>query len=81
MRVAAVIVGAIAAACLGLAVWLFAVTLRFYLGDHYAPNQTFFSYSAGGAEADGSGIFLPAILLAVVGIFFLKFALNLWRKP
>ncbi len=61
--------------------WLLLATLHFYFGDEYAPKSAAMpSHTAGGVEADGSGILLPAMLLGAIGLFLAKFALNLWRK-
>ena len=82
MRKVAVIVGGLAAAVLGWAMWLLLVSLRFYFSDEYASNSAAMpSHTAGGVEADGSGILLPATLLGAAGVFLMKFAINLWRKP
>ena len=62
--------------------WLLLASLHFFFSDEYAPNSTAMpSYTAGGVEADGSGILLPAILLGAAGVFLMKFAINLWRRP
>jgi hypothetical protein len=80
VRVFAVLVGVISATCFAVACWLLALTGRFYFSDQYAPGKTVsFSYSIGNVEADGSGIFFPVFLIVIVGIFFAKFAFNLWR--
>ena len=82
MRKFAVIVGVLAAAVLGWAMWLLLASLHFYFSAEYAPNSTAMpSLTAGGVEADGSGILLPALLLGATGAFLMKFAINLWRKP
>jgi hypothetical protein len=82
LRKVALIVGGVAAAVLGCAAWLLFASLRFYFSEEYAPNSAAMpSHTAGGLEADGSGILLPALLLAAAGAFLMKFAINLWRKP
>lgn len=82
MRQVAVIVGGLAAMVLGGAAWLLFISLRFYFSDEYAPNSAMMpGHTAGGVAADGSGILLPALLLGAFGVFLLKFAVNLWRKP
>jgi hypothetical protein len=81
MRKVAVIVGGLAAIVLGWAIWLLLASLHFYFSDEYAPNSTAMpSHTAGGVEADGSGILVPAILLGAAGVFLMKFAMNLRRK-
>ena len=81
MRVLAVIVGALALVCLGLGGWLLAMTYGFYWGPDYAPYSGGIAYRVGHVDADGSGIFVPSLLVLGLGIFLGKFALNLWRKP
>ena len=82
MRKVAVIVGGLAAVVLGCAMWLLLASLHFYFSDEYAPSSSAMpSHTAGGVEADGSGILLPAMLLGAAGVFLMKFAINLWRKP
>ena len=82
MRKVAVIVGGLAATVLGWAMWLLLASLHFFFSDEYAPNSAAMpSHTAGGVEADGSGILLPAILLGAAGVFLMKFAINLWRRP
>jgi len=78
LRKFSVIVGVLAAAVLGWAMWLLLASLRFYFSDEYEPNSAAMpSHTAGGVEADGSGILLPAILLGATGAFLMKFAINL----
>jgi len=80
--IAAIVLGVIGAAAFGASTWLFIVTARFYSSSQYAPHSGAMpSYHAGWVEADGSGVFVPAILLLLVAVFFLKFAWNLWRQP
>lgn len=82
MRILALLIGLAGSACLGFALWLLAKTRAFFLSADYAPNSSAMpGYSAGNAEADGSGIFAPSIMLIFVAVFLLKFAFNLWRKP
>lgn len=76
MKMFALIVGGIALACLGGAVRLFMVTYAFYSGPDYDRDVI---VSVGGMSGDSLGIFVPCILLAVVGVFFARFAINLWR--
>ena len=79
MRFAAVVMGAIGVALLAGGGWWYAVTWRFAHSDAYALDNL---VSVGGQIADGSGIFTPAGLLLALGLFFLRFAFNLWRdKP
>jgi hypothetical protein len=81
MRLAAIIVGIIGAIALGVAVWLLAISTAFYFSDQYAPHSSMMPlYRAGNVEADGSAIFVPALLAVFVAVYFLKFAWNLWRK-
>ena len=80
MKFIAAFLAALAAAFLAGGAWLWVKTWRFAHSDDYAldsPHQP--SYSAGGVEADGSGIFWPAGLLLAAGLFLGKFAWNLWR--
>jgi len=80
MRTFALFLALASAACLGAAAWLGATTLRFFHSDAYAPHSARLpGYTAGRVEADGAGIFLPAGLLLVAGLFLAKFAWNLWR--
>ena len=70
----------IGAACSVSAVWLFAMTYGFFKSTDYQPGvKHFFSYGVGLLDLDGGGIFLPSFLLLAIGLFFLKFAVNLWR--
>jgi hypothetical protein len=81
LKIFATIVGLAAALCLSGALRLFYATLRFYLSDLYAPHSSAMPlYTAGGIEAGGTGIFMPAALLLGLGLFLAKFALNLWRN-
>lgn len=69
-----------AAASLAAGLRLLQLSYLFYTSEAYAPNSSHMpSYSAGGVEADGGGIFLPAGLLLLLGLFLGKFAFNLWR--
>ena len=80
MKFIAALLAALAAACVAGAAWLWVKTWRFAHGDAYAldsPHQP--SHSAGGVEADGGGIFVPAALLLAIGVFLARFAWNLWR--
>jgi hypothetical protein len=80
MRSAALVVGALAAGCIGGSAWLGLETLRFVRGDGYAPDSVHMpGYEAGAVVADGWGIFLPAGLLFVLGLFLARFAWNLWQ--
>ncbi|WP_140426802.1 hypothetical protein [Acidovorax sp. Root267] len=82
MRMMALVIGAIALACLGAALWLLAAAAGLYWGPEYAPGSAGMpGYKAAGVEADGGGIFFPGFLVLAVGVFLGKFALNLWRKP
>ena len=82
MKIAATVVTAFAVLCCTASAWLFAKTLRFYFSNGYAPSAAAMpSYSIGSIEADGSGIFLPAGLLMILGLFLARFAWNLWRDP
>jgi len=82
LRKFAVVVGVLAVSVLAWAMWLLLASLHFYFSDEYAPNSAVMpSHTAGGVEADGSGILLPAILLGATGVFLMKFAINLWRRP
>ena len=82
MRAFALVIAACAAACVGAALWLLVITARWYFSADYAPHAAGMpGYMAGGVQADGDGIFAPAILLLAVGIFLGRFAFNLWRKP
>jgi hypothetical protein len=80
MKFIAALLAAVATACLAGGAWLWVKTGRFAHGADYAldsPHQP--SHSAGGVEADGSGIFVPAALLLAIGLFLARFAWNLWR--
>ena len=69
-----------AAGCLAAGGWLWWKTWRFVHGGGYALDSAHQpGYSAGGVEADGSGIFVPAALLVLVGLFLGRFAWSLWR--
>lgn len=82
MRVMALLIGASALGCFGIAFWLLIVTAKFYFGAEYAPSSAGMpGYTAGGVEADGGGIFAPCILLLAIGAFLGRFAFNLWRRP
>ena len=82
MRIAAIIVGLIGLAFLAAGIWLMVVTADYFSSSDYAPNSgSMPSYRAGNVEADGSGVFAPAVLLLYVSAFLLKFAFNLWRDP
>ena len=77
MRLAALIVSLISAAFFAGAAWLYWLTDRYANGDSYAVNHTVL---VGSTQADGGGIFIPAFLLAGIGVFFAIFARNLWRS-
>jgi len=82
VRVMALLTGASALGCLGIAFWLLIVAARFYFGAEYAPHSAGMpGYTARGVEADGGGIFAPGLLLLAVGAFLGRFAFNLWRRP
>ena len=82
MRVMALLIGAGALGCFGMACWLLIVTAKFYFGAEYAPHSAGMpGYTAAGVEADGGGIFAPGLLLLAVGAFLGVFAFNLWRRP
>lgn len=78
MRIAAIIAGLMSAAFWGLAVGLYRAADSVYSSDDYAGDHV---VVIGHMEADGSGIFIPAVLAAAVGVFFAVYARNLWRKP
>jgi hypothetical protein len=81
MRILALIVFAISAFLLVVAIWLAVLTLRFFLGDQYAPFSGPYLFGGrGGLFSGGIGIFIPSVLLFVLGIFMFKFARNLWRN-
>lgn len=81
MKWIAALLAALAAACMGGAAWLWVTTWRFAKGADYALDSAQQpGYTARGVEADGSGIFAPAVLLLVVGLFLARFAWNLWRE-
>jgi hypothetical protein len=81
LKIAAALVGLLALACFGAAVWLLWVLWQFAHSDAYAPDvYVSFAYSTANVEADGSGIYAPAILLFAVSGFLAKFAWNLWRE-
>ena len=70
----------IGAACAVSAAWLFAMTYNFFKSTDYQPGiKHLFSYGVGLLDLDGGGIFLPSFLLLAIGLFFVKFALDLWR--
>ena len=80
MKLVIALLAALAAGCLAGGAWLWLKTWRFAHGDEYALDSGRQpSYSAGGVEADGSGIFVPAALLLVLGLFLCRFAWSLWR--
>ena len=79
LKALAIAIGLGAAGCIGTALWLLALALRLYFSDAYAPGAGTSFYTAGGIDADGAGIFAPAVLLLAVGLFLAKFAFNLWR--
>jgi hypothetical protein len=81
MKWIAALLAALAAACVAAAAWLWLKTWRFAHGPDYALDSAQQpGYSAGGVEADGGGIFTPAVLLLAVGLFLGRFAWNLWRE-
>lgn len=80
MRLIAALLAILAATCLAGAAWLWLETDRFFRSADYAPHSAHQpGYSAGAVEADGSGIFLPSLLLFGLGLFLARFAWNLWR--
>lgn len=80
MKWIAALLAAVAAACLAGGGWLWVKTWRFAHGDGYALDSAQQpGYTAGGQEADGGGIFAPATLLLVIGLFVAWFAWNVWR--
>ena len=80
MKWIAALLAALAAACVAGSAWLWVKTWRFAKGADYALDSAHQpGYTARGMEADGSGIFAPAVLLLVVGLFLARFAWNLWR--
>lgn len=85
MRIAALVVATAAALCFAGAARLWVKTWHFFQSSAYAPNSAHMpGYTAGNVEADGSGIFLPVVLILALGLFLAKFAWNLWtgeRKP
>lgn len=81
MRAWAVVLGVAALACLLAGIWLLAETASFYWSDGYAPGVSPYSSTMRGVEADGSAIFVPALLLLGLAAFLGKFAFNLWRDP
>ena len=69
------------AVCVLGAAWLWAKTLQFFQNSEYAPNSPRMpSYRVGEIEADGTGIFVPALLLLALGLFLAKFSVNLWQS-
>ena len=81
MKWIAALLAALAAACVVGAAWLWRKTWRLAHGADYALGSAQQpGYAAGGVEADGGGIFVPAVLLLVVGLFLARFAWNLWRE-
>lgn len=81
MRAWAAVLGIAALACLLVGIWLLAETAAFYWSDAYAPGVAPYAITVRGVEADGSAIFVPALLLLGLAAFLGKFALNLWRDP
>jgi hypothetical protein len=80
MKWIAALLVALATACVAGAAWLWLKTWRFaHAADYVLNSAQQPGYTAGGVEADGSGIFTPAVLLLVVGLFLGRFAWNLWR--
>ena len=80
MKLVAALVALIGLASIASAVWLFATTYAFFGSPDYQPGiKHAFSYSVGFLDADGGGIFIPSFLLLAVGLFFTKFAFNLWH--
>jgi hypothetical protein len=81
MKWIAALLAALAVACMAGAAWLWVKTWRFATGADYALDSAHQpGYTARGVEADGSGIFAPAVLMLVVGLFLARFARNLWRE-
>ena len=78
MRIAAVIAALISAGFLGFALWLYRAADGVYSSEDYARDHV---VVIGQMEADGSGIFIPAVLAAAVGVFFAVYARKLWRRP
>jgi len=82
MRITAILAGLLGLAFLVAALWLMILTTDYFSGSDYAPNSgSMPGYRIGNIEADGSGVFAPAVLLFFVSAFLLKFAFNLWREP
>lgn len=80
MKAAAILVGLLACACFVGAAWLWIATSHFFSSDAYAPKSSAMpGYRSGGVEADGGGIFAPALLLFALGLFLARFAFNLWK--
>ena len=79
MKWPALLITLIAAAVITLAAKLLLATWHFYNSPDYAPG-THTTYQVGGIEADGSGIYAPGLLLLGLGLFLLRWAINLWRS-
>lgn len=79
MKRLAVVITLASLAVLGFAAHMLLATWRLYNSASYAPG-TYTSHQAGGMEADGGGIYAPGFLLLGLGLFLLKWALNLWRS-
>lgn len=80
MKAFAILLAALATACFAGSAWLWVETYIFFHSSEYAPYSAHMpGYAAGNVEADGTGIFVPAMLVLVLGLFLAKFALNLWK--
>ena len=79
MKIAAIAVAAIATGTFYGGVRLLIATHRFATGEHYEPGSfSSFAYSIAGNEPDGYAIYAPSVLVLGLGLFFGKFAYNLW---
>lgn len=80
MKLAAMIVSALAMGAFIAATRLLIVTYEFAHGNQYAMRQfNSLTYFAWPVEADGSAIYAPALLLFGIALFLARFAYNLWK--
>jgi len=79
MKIAAIIVTAVATSTLYGGVRLLIATHRFTTSEQYSPGSfSSFAYSIAGTEPDGYAIYAPSLLVLAIGFLFGKFAYNLW---
>ena len=80
MKLAAIIVSALAGGVFVAAIRLLIATYEFAHGNQYASGQfNSLTYFVWPIEADGSAIYAPALLLLGLALFLARFAYNLWQ--